>query len=530
MNDELKIDSVDAGDDTSSAQEMMDSPESSLDIGCERVTNESELEVIKVGETADETARELYVYEVSNPQLSTTPFIVAVDNDGDEDDGIILTATAEQRVSPEFDPEESQEQLLGVLEKALKPIMSQEEDVLESQEDSVLDQAKTSMDNVSDTATIPSADNFRSVDMDKTLESQGQKIRVDLPENLLDTVLDSILDRDVNYEHTSSGDSIMVNAEDASRVRDIIKKASETGEIIQESGYEEFYCYESKSNQINAISKIDLIELFKKDPSIRVTPLIESMSDQEIISRLITEDEDEKDLTEPHTIPAVTDDVEEVDIDETPILNDEDTEEIEVDIEDEEELLITKNEDGSIHIKGDVFGLLVAMTDETTAKDIMKDMKTSTLNDESPEIRTTVESQYNRLLGLVRSYESETGASLVDVEMIAPEFNETPNVNGDAFGSRILPPENIIGGQDGAPSTQVTRTQPRTVELEMKESGNMDELGSSVETISPDFTDVDITGKAYEKRDMEMENVISGENGAPPSERKIPSKSSKKSK
>lgn len=530
MNDELKIDPVDSAEDVNTAQEMIDSPESSLDIGCERVTNESELEVIKVGETADETSRELYVYEVSNSQLSTTPFIIAVDNDGDEDDGIILTATAEQRVSQEFDPEESQGQLFGVLEKALKPLMSHEEEVLESQEDSIQDQAKTSMNNVSDTATIPSADNFRSVDMDKTLEAQEQKVRVELPENLLDTILDSILDRDVNYEHTSSGDSIMVNAGDASRVRDIIKRASETGEIIQESGYEEFYYYESKSNQINSISKIDLTELFKKDPSIRVTPLIESMSDQEIISKLITEDEDEKDLTEPHTVPAVTDDVEEVDIGENPASSDEDTEEIEVDIDDEDELIITKNEDGSIHIKGDVFGLLVAMTDETTAKDIMKDMKTSTLNDESPEIRTTVESQYNKLLGLVKLYESETGASLVDVEMIAPEFNEKPNVNGDAYGTRTLSAENIIGGQDGAPLAQGTKSQPKVTELEMKESGNMNELGSSVDSISPDFVDVDVDGKAYEKRDIEPEIIISGENGAPLSEKKILSKSTKKSK
>ncbi len=422
--------------ETAAAEDVTSQSQDTSDI--EKITTPEELQMIRIGEGADEVASQLDVYHINSPELANFPFVIAVDNDGDEDDGIILTATAEQVSGEDFKPEDFQVKLLGIAEKVLSPIA--EEPVSEEPE---LGQAQGSLGNIDDTASIPSASDTAAIGLDTTKESQDNKVKVDLPEFSIDVMLDKIFGSDVDYEHTASEDFVMVKPEDVEKVKQMLDKIQKKGEVIEEADEAHFVVEDPENKEIKVVSKESMKSMFSKNPLIKSIIYKESMTDSEIVENLFREDE------------TVTDSVGELEDASTP------EEKMDVNLpsssdEDEtvEEITIDKNEDCSVRIKGYVYGLLVAFLGQEKADEIMEDIKTSKLDKDSPEYK--VESLFSKLRDYVNLKESEEGQSLVNVEMISPDFKEV-DVDGKAYGDMTLEVHNVFQDSEGGVKEETSK-------------------------------------------------------------------------
>lgn len=396
----------------------------------EKITTPEELQMIRVGEDSDEVASQMDVYHINSLELADHPFVIAVDNDGDSDDGIILTATAEQASGEDFKTEDFQLKLLAIAEKVLSPIAQES-----PTEEPALDQAEGSLGNVDDTANIPSAGDTSAIDLDVAKESQDDKVKIDLPEFSIDVMLDKIFGSDVDYEHTASEDFVMVRPEDEEKVKQLLDTIKKKGEIIEEADEAHFVVEDPENKEIRVVSKESLKSIFSKNPFVRSVVYRESMTDSEIVENLFKEDDVVSDTLGELSDPSAPEEKLEVNLPNSS--NEEDS---------TEEVIVDKNEDGSVHIKGNVYGLLVAFLGQERADEIMEDIKTSKLDKESPEYK--VESLFSKLKNYVNLKESEEGQSLVNVEMISPDFKEV-DVDGEAYGDMTPDVHNVFQDSDG---------------------------------------------------------------------------------
>lgn len=84
----------------------------------EKIIDPAELTSVAVG-NIDENILELDTFEVYNPEISDTKFVVTVDNNGDEDDGIIVSPLAVDTAEPDYDQENGRHQVHEIIQKAL---------------------------------------------------------------------------------------------------------------------------------------------------------------------------------------------------------------------------------------------------------------------------------------------------------------------------------------------------------------------------------------------------------------------------
>ena len=118
--EDLDNDIEDADNDIEDDMEDTESKESSIVI--EKIISPEELSAVKIGGHDDESILDLDTYEVTNTKLSTAKFIITIDADGDEDDGVIVSPLAD---SPDQD-------ILEVVNKAFEDF----EEITDDEEDS----------------------------------------------------------------------------------------------------------------------------------------------------------------------------------------------------------------------------------------------------------------------------------------------------------------------------------------------------------------------------------------------------------
>lgn len=89
------------------------------EIEIEKITNQDELSEITIG-NSDESILDLDTYEIFNPELSEHRFIMTVDDDGDEDDGVIINVINDEG-------EQSSELANEIVDRALGAVMEEAE-------------------------------------------------------------------------------------------------------------------------------------------------------------------------------------------------------------------------------------------------------------------------------------------------------------------------------------------------------------------------------------------------------------------
>lgn len=312
----------------------------------EKIIAPAELESLRIGKHDDEPIEDLDSYQIDNL------FVVTVDSDGDEDDGVIVSPLAGN----------DDEDIAEIVDKAFKDFEEVSDEVVQTTE----------------------------IDDSNPDEEMGGQVDFELQQQL-----DSNINSGMTESRKKSIAKIIVenlNDRDSDTPDTYVKKLKSSINHIKQLVPEKLKDYTSLSKVDKELMKLlgDLeAQLLAISKDSFPDTFVESDGDEQYVTE---ESEVEKedaawDAQDKDSEDVKVDDQEDIDI--YSDQSEEKTLEGEVDIDGESKFLeieIVYNDDGSVLIKGDPREILVVLTDEKAADEIMEDLGSNKI-DMDPTIK-----------------------------------------------------------------------------------------------------------------------------------------------
>jgi hypothetical protein len=147
----------------------------------------------------DERILELNSYEVFNPELSDKPFVVTVDDDSDEDDGIIISEPVAVTTEDDYDPEVAKEAIMQIIKKAIGDFVDVETEEEEEEEED-LDEVEDEVDAADEDTEAAEEDLDTVEDFEESLESSEPVVEAqdDLTEDATTEDDDGMMDESLD--------------------------------------------------------------------------------------------------------------------------------------------------------------------------------------------------------------------------------------------------------------------------------------------------------------------------------------------